>query len=114
PFITLTLALDYWLWGADARGFHLTNLIYQTASSILLFFVSRRLLNGLSSRSATLTAFFAAAFFAAQPLHPEVVSWVIARVDSVALTFYLLSFWLYLESFAGKGGRACLIGSLIA
>jgi hypothetical protein len=47
-------------------------------------------------------ALSAGLIFSVYPLHCEVVNWVIARVDSIALVFCLLSFWLYLKSAQGK------------
>lgn len=96
PFISLTLALDYLLYGVNATGYHITNLVYQTLSSLFLFLAARRLFPNTKRADATILAFFTAAFFAANPLHPEVVSWIIARVDSVAATFYLASLYFFL------------------
>ncbi len=98
PFISLTLALDYALWKANPAGYHLTNFLYQVASSIMLFLCTRRLFNYTNEREANTVAFLAGALFAASPLHPEVVSWIIARVDSVQTAFLLTSFWLYLRA----------------
>ncbi len=98
PFISLTLALDYALWKANPAGYHVTNFLYQVASSIMLFLCTRRLFNYTSGKEASTVAFLAGAFFAASPLHPEVVSWIIARVDSVQTAFLLASFWLYLRA----------------
>jgi hypothetical protein len=39
PLISLTLAFDYFFFGANASGFHLSNLFFQTASSLLLYLV---------------------------------------------------------------------------
>ena len=44
-----------------------------------------------------LLALTAALIFSVYPLHCEVVNWIIARVDSVALLFTLASFALYLK-----------------
>lgn len=98
PFISITLALDYLLWKANPTGYHITNFIYQVASSILLFLCTRRLFSFKNSAEANSVGFLAGAFFAACPLHPEVVSWIIARVDSVQTTFLLAAFWLYLRA----------------
>jgi 4-amino-4-deoxy-L-arabinose transferase-like glycosyltransferase len=91
PLISITLAIDYAFWHVNALGYHLTNLIYQTAASIFLFLLSRRIYKSFA------IGFFAGALFAVFPLHPEVASWVIARVDGVATAFYLAAFWLFLR-----------------
>jgi hypothetical protein len=98
PFISLTLALDYAFWKANPTGYHITNFLYQTASSLLLFLCTRRLFSYRTAFEANSVGLLAGAFFAACPLHPEVVSWIIARVDSVQTTFLLASFWLYLRA----------------
>lgn len=98
PLISLTLALDYLFWRANPVGYHITNLLYQIASSILLFLCTRRLFAFKTERESNSVGFLAGAFFAACPLHPEVVSWIIARVDSVQTAFLLASLWMYLRA----------------
>jgi len=95
PLISLTMATDYAIWGVNPIGYHLTNLAFQISSTIFLFLACRRMFGGW-------IAFSAAALFAVSPLHAEVVSWVIARVDSVATTFYLAAFWLFLRTQQGS------------
>lgn len=120
PFISLTLATDYFFWGVNAIGYHLTNTFYQVVSSIFLFLVSKRLLNEFDRKQSTTAAFFAAALFASYPLHPEVVSWVIGRVDSVSTAFLLAAFWLLLKYqqekivWANYVGLSCLAIALIS
>jgi hypothetical protein len=127
PLISLTLAFDYFFFGANASGFHLSNLFFQTASSLLLYLVVTEIgrifiapavsasETTASSNSQTKTpdlarlqALAAALFFSASPLHCEVVAWIIARVDSVACMFYLAALQLYLLS-RRKSGRPAKI-----
>lgn len=109
PFISITLATDYLFWGANPNGFHLSNFLYQTLSSIFLFLSLICMFPKLDSRARFLTAFLTAALFACHPLHPEVVSWVIARVDSVCTTFLFLSFWLYLLARQSAGKKTHIL-----
>src|SRR3989337_347461 len=37
PFVTLTYFIDYSLWGLNPTGFHLTNLLLQTANTLLFY-----------------------------------------------------------------------------
>ncbi|MBI2809478.1 MAG: hypothetical protein HYX67_01415 [Candidatus Melainabacteria bacterium] len=116
PFISLTLALDYALWKANPAGYHVTNFLYQVASSILLLLCTRRLFNYKTSLEAQTVSFLAGAFFAACPLHAEVVSWIIARVDSVQTTFLLASFWMYLrarDQVSPAASRALSLGCFV-
>jgi len=97
PLISITLALDYLVSGANPLAYHITNFSYQLASSFFLFLTTRLLFDYKTECERWSISFFAALFFAVCPLHPEVVSWVIGRVDSVATTFLLAAFWLYLR-----------------
>ena len=111
PLISLTLALDYFFFGANAAGFHLSNLLFQTLSSLLLYFVIKAVgrfliaqtddLSDLTAEDKKLTALTAlagATLFSVSPLHCEVVAWIIARVDSVACMFSLASMALFMFS----------------
>jgi hypothetical protein len=98
PFITLTLAFDYLVGAGSALSFHLSNLVYHFLGSLLLFLVSGRILHEFSGRQQYLSALAAAALFAVCPLHTEVVSWIIGRVDGVCLTFFLAAFYFHLRS----------------
>lgn len=112
PFISITLAGDYLFWGANPKGFHISNFVYQTLTSVFLFLSLNCMFPALNRRARFLTAFFSAALFAAHPLHPEVVSWIIARVDSVCTTFLFLSFYLYLLSRQREGATGQLFNVL--
>ncbi len=97
PLITLSLACDYLVWGSNAIGFHLSNLAFQIISTILLYFVAHKIAMVLGNSWAKRLAAITAALFAVYPLHPEVVSWIIGRVDSIATMFYLAAFFLFIE-----------------
>ncbi|MBI4532682.1 MAG: glycosyltransferase family 39 protein [Candidatus Melainabacteria bacterium] len=112
PLISLTLALDYLLYGTNPIGYHVSNTFFQILSSIFLFLLSRRILSPYGQRPATIAAFFAGSLFAAHPLHPEVVSWVIGRVDSVCTMFYLASLFLFVKS-VQDSSRASIWASIL-
>ncbi len=101
PLISITLAIDYLACGANPFVFHLTNWLYQTAASCLTYLLVKRVGAAFRPGQVQLNqklALAAGLIFSFYPLHSEVVNWIIARVDSVALTFCLASFWLYLKS----------------
>lgn len=98
PLISITLALDYLFQGPNAFIFHLSNCLYQTLASLLLFLCGKEIVKALAAEShphTDLLPLAGAMLFSVHPLHCEVVNWVIARVDSVALTFSLASLWLW-------------------
>ena len=89
PIVYSTFWLEHKLWGLSPAGYHVVN--------ILLHFANTALLWRLLSRLAVPGAWFAAALFAAHPLHTESVAWVIARKDLLSGMFYLLAFWMWIR-----------------
>ncbi|MFA6207968.1 MAG: glycosyltransferase family 39 protein [Candidatus Obscuribacterales bacterium] len=101
PLISISLAFDYLVGGPNPQIFHISNWLYQTLASCLMFLLAGQLGERFRPGEKALNrslALACALFFSVYPLHCEVVNWVIARVDSIALVFCLLSFWLYLKS----------------
>ena len=104
PLITLTLAFDYLFWGNNSVGFHLSNIVFQISCTLLVYFLTYKM-NVLAikeEKSARSIGTLTAILFAAYPLHPEVVSWMIGRVDSVSTMFYLGAFLLFLYYIKSK------------
>jgi protein O-mannosyl-transferase len=102
PVTWLTLGADFAVWGMNPFGYHLTNLLLHTASAIVFYFVSRRLL-GLALPAAspgvrTLGAVASALFFAVHPLRVESVAWVTERRDLTSGLFFFLTILAYLKA----------------
>ena len=89
PLTTLSHMLDCQLYGLNAGGHHLTNVILHTISVLLLFLVLSQMTGGLW-RSA-----FVAALFAIHPLHVESVAWVAERKDVLSGVFFMLTLAAY-------------------
>jgi tetratricopeptide (TPR) repeat protein len=89
PIIWLSYFLDYKLFGLNAGAYHLTNLILHILSSLLLFWLFKRM-TGEIWKSA-----FVAAFFALHPLHVESVAWISERKDVLSVFFGILTLYLY-------------------
>ena len=89
PLTWLSLMFDYQLYGLNAGGYHLTNLILHLMSMLLLFWLFNRM-TGAIWRSA-----FVAALFALHPLHVESVAWIAERKDVLSAFFWMLTLCLY-------------------
>jgi hypothetical protein len=89
PLTWLSLMLDFDLYGLDAGGYHLTNLLLHIANVLLVFFILKLMTGGLW-RSG-----FVAALFALHPLHVESVAWVAERKDVLSTLFWMLTLWAY-------------------
>lgn len=93
PLTLLSHMLDCELFGMNARGHHLTNLLLHLANVWLLFEVLRRMTRahaGSVGRSALV-----AALFAVHPTHVESVAWIAERKDVLSGLFFLLTLGAY-------------------
>ena len=107
PVFTLSLALDYFLWGGKSYGFHLTNILLHLMVSIISYYLTYSL-----ARSYT-AAFFATLLFAVHPVHAEAVAWVSGRNELLCAFFMFLSFYLYILYRERRGNRY-IVASLFA
>jgi hypothetical protein len=111
PVISIFMVCDYAFWRNNGLGFHLTNLASHLASTLTLYLVLTEL-NLRAGRSSAIWPICSAALFALYPLHPEAVSWITGRVDTIVTMFCFASFWCYLK--ARRSGNALfLIASLV-
>lgn len=92
PISSLSLLLDYQLWGLNPVGYHLTNIILHAANAWLICLILGALLG--SQR----TALFAALLFAAHPVQTEAVTFASSRTDCLFALFYLAAVWCFLRS----------------
>ncbi|MBI3104645.1 MAG: hypothetical protein HYY95_03525 [Candidatus Rokubacteria bacterium] len=115
PLSWVTLAADYLLWGMSPRGYHVTSLLFHSASAALFLLIARRLLRaappGAPEGALRIGAVGAALLFAVHPLRVESVVWITERRDVVSGFFYMLTVLAYLRAVEGRlagmrlGGR---------
>ncbi len=89
PLTMISLMLDFQLFGLNPYGYHLTNLLFHTASTLLLFFVLHRM------TKAPWKSAFVAALFAVHPLNVESVAWVAERKNVLSTFFWMLTMVAY-------------------
>jgi protein O-mannosyl-transferase len=99
PVTMISHMLDYQLFGMNASGHHLMNVLFHIGNTLLLF-LALRLMTGALWRSAAV-----AFLFALHPLHVESVAWVSERKDVLCTFFMLLSLIAYV-GYAKKKGVA--------
>ncbi len=90
PLTWLSHMLDCELFGLDARGHHMTNLLLHLASTLILFLLLHRATGSLF-RSA-----FVSAIFGVHPLHVESVAWISERKDVLSSFFWMCATWSYI------------------
>jgi hypothetical protein len=100
PVTWLSFGADYLVWGMDARGYHLTNVLLHSANAGLVCLLAMRLLACTGARRAArvLGGAAAALFFALHPLRVESVAWVTERRDVLCGFFFLLAVLCYLRA----------------
>jgi protein O-mannosyl-transferase len=89
PLVWLSFILDYKLYGMNAGGYHLTNLILHILSTLLLFWLFCRMTKEIWPSA------FVAACFAIHPFHVESVAWIAERKDVLIAFFWMLTLCLY-------------------
>src|SRR5262249_36495942 len=89
PLTWLSHMLDVRLFGLNAGGHHITNVLFHLANTLLLFGVLHGM-TGALGRSA-----FVAALFGVHPSHVESVAWVSERKDVLSTFFLMLTLWAY-------------------
>jgi hypothetical protein len=136
PLVSVTLYFDYLIWRDNGLGFHITNLAFHFATAAFTYLFVQQMQLAVMKESAAaqstclsttsqavavrsretqtfdqaslyLWPFFAAALFALHPIHPEVVSWIIGRVDSVASAFVMSTLYFYAH-WRSNGSRVSL------
>ncbi|MEN9848027.1 MAG: hypothetical protein RL368_767, partial [Pseudomonadota bacterium] len=118
PLTWFSYALDYAIYGLNPWGFHLSNVLFHSANSVLFFFLCLRLLNlhlALQKnpspefiKHAWLSAALSALWFGIHPQHIESVVWIAERKDVLFLFFSLLSLIAYLRYSETRSLRAYL------
>jgi protein O-mannosyl-transferase len=107
PVTWLSFGVDHALWGMNAFGYHLTNILLHAANAGLVYVLALALLRlarpDASPGSVRLGAVVAALFFAVHPLRVESVAWVTERRDVLSALFYLLGVLAYLKACAAEG-----------
>jgi protein O-mannosyl-transferase len=91
PFTVLVLAVEYFLFGLDATGYHIVNLILHLLNVLLVYLAVHQL-----SRKPDV-ALIAALLFGIHPIHVESVAWASGLKDLLFVFFFLSSWILYLK-----------------
>jgi len=91
PVVTLSYFIDYFIWGLNPLGFHLTNIFLQTANTILFYVFLKRV-----TKTNTL-AFISTVLFTTHPILTETVNSISYREDLLAALFFLIAFILFLK-----------------
>jgi tetratricopeptide (TPR) repeat protein len=88
PLTALTLALNYWISGAQPDSFHLFNRLLHVLACLGIFWAVRRLIP-LQPAVALLTSLL----FAVHPVQTEAITYISGRADALAMLLFVFA-WL--------------------
>jgi len=110
PVANISLALNYYLGAYNVFGYHIFNILIHIFNGVLVFFVALILItqdlrlkpNGPvmhaeGSAVVFFTALAAALVFVAHPLQVQSVTYIIQRMNSMAVLFFFCAFLLYIH-----------------
>lgn len=103
PLHLVSYMLDHSLWGLNAAGFHLTNIILHIANGILVYFLS------LKFTQSRFPSFIAAFIFLAHPVQVESVAWLSERKNVLAMFFFLVSLICHIRHTERASGKRSLL-----
>ena len=92
PLQTISYIVDYHFWQLNPLGYHLTNIILQSAVSFLVFLLVFNLLENLPIAAVT------GVFFAVSPLNTEAVTYISGRAEMLMGFFVILCLLLFIRS----------------
>ena len=107
PLTSMSHMFDCTLYGLNAGGHHLTNLLFHLVNVLLLFLVLRSMTANLWASA------FVAALFALHPLHVESVAWASERKDVLSTFFGFLTMAAYTYYVRNPGFRPYLLAILL-
>ena len=112
PVRVLSYAVDYYFWGHNPLGYHITNIFFYILTCIMVFLTLQTLSSSLRDKTSSIShqrvALFGSLLFAAHPVHVEAVTWLAARKEVLQGFFFFGGFYLYLKG-RGEGGHKRII-----
>ena len=91
PFTTLSYAIEYNLFGLNAKPYHFVNLCIHLLNTFMVF----RLIKKISGKIEV--AAITALFFAIHPMHVESVAWISERKDLLYSFFFICGLSTYYD-----------------
>ncbi len=122
PILHTAFWIEYHLWGEEALGYHLANVLQHAASCCLLVLILSRLSRpeatvagptGEARKVPTEAGWIAALLFAVHPVCVESVAWISEQKNTLSLLFYLLAALAYFDFHARRRWRSYVLASML-
>ncbi len=128
PISNFSFALNYYFHEYRVQGYHLVNIIIHILTASFLYLLLLNLLSikncNIKCRQSNYIAFFTALIWLAHPLGTQSVTYIVQRMNSMAVMFYILSLLLFVicrKNISEKKEdrnysfiTVCLVGFLLA
>jgi tetratricopeptide (TPR) repeat protein len=109
PVASASFALNHLAGGYDVAGYHALNIAIHLANGVLVYLLALQIFRRQGSLPGPklpagrgdpipLLALFAALVFVAHPIQTQAVTYVVQRMTSLAVMFYLAALLLYIRS----------------
>ena len=108
PLTWLSLKLDYFIWGMDPAGFHLTNVLLHGANTALVVLLAGLLFSEIfkdNDGRVIVAAALTGILFGVHPLHVESVAWISERKDVLYSLFMLCALICYVGFLRAESAR---------
>ncbi len=99
PILFISFVIDHGIWGLSPFGFHLSNIIFYSLSTVLFYLLALFVLEEFRVDGKEAKAFLSSLFFAFYPAHIESVSWISGRMDLLCSLFLFLAFVFHILSY---------------
>jgi tetratricopeptide (TPR) repeat protein len=95
PLVTLFYFINYRLWGPNATGFRLVQLVFHIANVLLLYYLLKKIFSNQGFAHGDLAAGLAALLFAVHPANVESVVYVGSIGETMYAFFVLLALLVF-------------------
>ena len=114
PVANISFALNYYFHQTAVTGYHVVNIVIHLINGVLVYFLAlvtfrqvSRLKNGEAPKSGDPSlvwkSLLAAGVFTLHPLQTQAVTYIVQRMTSMSVMFYLLSMLLYVFGLRSHG-----------
>lgn len=98
PICDLSVMLDYWLWGKNAFGYHITNIALHITATILLYYFTKLLFQKyFKTGNAKIISLFSTLLFFIYAMHGESVFWILGRSSVLVMIWSLCFLWCFIK-----------------
>lgn len=97
PFALFTFALNYQAHGIDVFGYHVVNIAVHILTMVLVYIFTAQVFKISNLKSSSITLLIPALVFALHPIQTQSVTYIVQRMTSLSVLFYIGALVSYIE-----------------